>query len=70
MRYTATTYYALFNAAEPWKVSDMLEKHIELLQRNIVEMELRIERNQGKNTMSQETQAIRGDKGKRLEKFV
>ncbi|KAJ6050120.1 uncharacterized protein N7446_005637 [Penicillium canescens] len=39
---------------QPWKVSDAPEKYIELMQRNIVGIEIRIEKVQGKFKMSQE----------------
>lgn len=39
---------------QPWKVSDAPEKYIELKQRNIVGIEIRIEKVQGKFKMSQE----------------
>lgn len=39
---------------QPWKVSDAPEKYIELMQRNIVGIEIRIEKIQGKFKMSQE----------------
>ena len=39
---------------QPWKVSDAPEKYIELMQRNIVGVEVRIEKIQGKFKMSQE----------------
>ncbi|CAI7618411.1 unnamed protein product [Penicillium palitans] len=39
---------------QPWKVSDAPRKYIELMQRNIVGIEVRIEKVQGKFKMSQE----------------
>ncbi|KAJ5822359.1 hypothetical protein N7447_004699 [Penicillium robsamsonii] len=39
---------------QPWKVSDAPQKYIELMQRNIVGIEIRIEKVQGKFKMSQE----------------
>ena len=39
---------------QPWKVDDAPEKYIELMQRNIVGIEIRIEKIQGKFKMSQE----------------
>lgn len=39
---------------QPWKVSDAPGKYIELMQRNIVGIEIRIEKVQGKFKMSQE----------------
>ena len=39
---------------QPWKVSDAPEEYIELMQRNIVGIEIRIEKIQGKFKMSQE----------------
>lgn len=39
---------------QPWKVSDAPEKYIELMQCNIVGIEIRIEKIQGKFKMSQE----------------
>ncbi|CAG8026178.1 unnamed protein product [Penicillium olsonii] len=39
---------------EPWKVSDAPEKYVELLKRNIVGIQIRIDKLQGKFKMSQE----------------
>ncbi|CAG8025263.1 unnamed protein product [Penicillium salamii] len=39
---------------QPWKVSDAPEKYVELLQRNIVGIQIRIDKLQGKFKMSQE----------------
>ncbi|KAJ5344518.1 FMN-binding domain-containing protein [Penicillium brevicompactum] len=39
---------------QPWKVTDAPEKYIELLQRNIVGVQIRIDKLQGKFKMSQE----------------
>ncbi|KAJ5766313.1 FMN-binding domain-containing protein [Penicillium nucicola] len=39
---------------QPWKVGDAPEKYVELLQRNIVGIEIRIDKIQGKFKMSQE----------------
>lgn len=41
---------------QPWKVADAPEKYIELMQRNIVGIEIRIEKIEGKHKMSQEMQ--------------
>lgn len=40
--------------AQPWKVADAPEKYIELMQRNIVGIEIRIDKIEGKHKMSQE----------------
>lgn len=40
--------------SQPWKVSDAPEKYIELMQRNIVGVQIRIDKIQGKFKMSQE----------------
>ncbi|KAL8346095.1 hypothetical protein RB598_000139 [Gaeumannomyces tritici] len=41
-------------AREPWKVSDAPERYVELLSKNIIGIEIRVERLEGKWKMSQE----------------
>lgn len=44
----------IMGSASPWKVADAPESYVELLKKNIIGIEIRIERLQGKVKMSQE----------------
>ncbi|PYH92156.1 hypothetical protein BO71DRAFT_485675 [Aspergillus ellipticus CBS 707.79] len=54
---TSIMGYTGGESPQPWKVGDAPERYIELMQRNIVGVEIRIDRIQGKFKMGQEMRA-------------
>lgn len=51
---TSIMGYTGSDSLQPWKVSDAPEKYIELMQRSIVGIQIRVDKIQGKLKMSQE----------------